>query len=570
MARILGELLEPIIFGDDNAALSADLNLLSPAEYAPAIYDRPDLYFVSGSYDAYRIAASNSWGIRGEIAHSFFQDFYFRVYVVPTTLALGNLVSAQVRAVTVWNAFPNRSVELIDATLLNGEGIDVLAPGVLPIAFNSLQERSWQITVSSSGPPVIDATFSFEFTGLDGLAVRITGNRLLAWMIPPEWSNGVLETLDWLTDVQQPIEGEELRIPQRGAPRRQWEFDVVRGNRERRLLENVLFDWTSRIWALPIWTDITWLSAAMPSGVVEILLDPVGLDYRVGGLVMLWTDIQRYELVEVADLLPDRIVLLRPTVQAWPRGTRVYPCRIARLIEAPSITRKNARVITTSARFDAAEPCDWPAIAPAASYLGYPVLEHRREESEDPTASYPRQVVVIDGDVGLVEVDDISGRSWPSQSHAWVLKGRQERADHRSLLYWLQGRGEAIWIPTGTDDVTMTAPIGASSTVLNIEWCGAARYLRAQAGRCHLHITLRNGTVLHAAVTAAIEVNEQTEQLLLDENLGMDLAPGAVARICWMMLARLESDRIEIAHEHDVAGVAKVSALFVGLGDEEP
>lgn len=569
MAGIVGSFVDQVVFGEANAAFSSELNSLTEAEYAPAIYDEAD-WDLGGNYSAWRHTVSNRWAVQGQVMPGFMHDYYYRIHVTPAAINLGNLVSAQQRSISVWNAYPDAAHELEGTSLLNGEGIEVTAPGALPISFTPLQERQWLISVGSGGPPLIDASLVFEFVGFDGMVVTITGQRMLAWPVPPDWATSVNETLTWSTHVEQPIEGEEDRKPLMGAPRRRWEFAIFKGNRERRILESLLFDWTSRIWALAVWTDITWLASPMTAGATEILLDPSGLDYHVGGLVMLWSDVNRYELVEVSDVLSDRLVLLRPTLQTWARGSRVYPCRTARLVDAPDIRRSNDRVITTDAVFDSAEPCDWPAIAPSTMYLGYPVLEHRRAENEDPTASYPRQTVVIDGDVGLIEVDDISNRSWPRQSHAWVLKGREQRAAHRSLLYWLQGRAEALWVPTGTDDLTLLEVVGASETQLVVEWCGVAQFLRAQAGRRHFRMTLRTGQVLHAEVIDAVVIDQDSEQLLLSAPLGLVIEPSQVAQICWMMLARQESDRVEIAHEHDVAGVATVSTAFVGLGDEEP
>jgi hypothetical protein len=39
--------------------------------------------------------------------------------------------------------------------------------------------------------------------------VTITGNRMSAWMLPPDWERPVTETLAWATDVQQSIGGGE-------------------------------------------------------------------------------------------------------------------------------------------------------------------------------------------------------------------------------------------------------------------------------------------------------------------------------------------------------------------------
>ena len=68
--------------------------------------------------------------------------------------------------------------------------------------------------------------------------------------------------------------------------------------------------------------------------------------------------------------------------------------RLARLTDAPKLSRRTDRLTTTTARFEATEPCTWPAIAPAATYLGLPVLEDRPDESTPLEAMYGRQLRV--------------------------------------------------------------------------------------------------------------------------------------------------------------------------------
>lgn len=569
MAGIVGVLLAGVVSGDANPALAIGLESLTPAEYSPALYASRD-HALQARYTAERASPGNGYGIVGEVVPSFVLDFYDRIHVVPSELALGNLAGEQTRQVSVWNAWRDRSQTLTETELVNGEGIWIEAPGEEPLLFAPLQERIWEIGIEASGPPVINAVLSFTFEDVGTIAVTITGNRMLAWSIPPDWGRSLDESLAWLTEVQEPVGGEELRIPLREAPRRTWEFSLVEGNRARRLLEALLFDWAARVWALPVWTDRTLLSAPAAAGAGVVVADTEGLDFRAGGLALLWTDINRYELCEIAGVEATELELVRPLQAAWPRGARLYPVRTAWLTDAPTITRKSDRVITSRARFMAAEPCDWPAIAPSATYLGHPVLLDHRQESSDPTAVYPREIEVIDGSIGPVQLVDESDRSRPRQSHAWLVHGRAQRAANRSLLYWLNGRASAIWVPTGTDDLDLLEVVPPSSIVLNVGWAGVAQFLAAQPGRRHLCIERRSGAPLFCQVNGVTEIDADTEQMTIDEPLGEELRPADVTRISWMMLARQSGDEVEISHYADSEGAALVETGFVLAAGEEP
>jgi len=221
-------------------------------------------------------------------------------------------------------------------------------------------------------------------------------------------------------------------------------------------------------------------------------------------------------------------------------------------------------------RFQAAETCDWPAAAPAATYLGLPVLEQRTDEPTDLNANYGRIITTVDNDIGLPVIDDPSGQPWTTQEHRWRLSGQSDRSAFRSLLYWLTGRANALWLPSWTDDVVLTASLASNANTLTVEWAGIARYGALQAGRRHLRIELNNGSIFYRTVTGASETGMASEQLLIDSPLAVPVQPSDIRQISWMMLATLAGDSVQIAHEADSMGLATSAATFIGVPMEEP
>lgn len=510
-----------------------------------------------------------SRALPGSILRSYADDYYDRIHLIPPRIDLGNLVSTQVRSVQVWNAWRTQSRTLTEVDATNADGITITPPGALPLSFAPLQMRAWQLAISNEGQPALAATLTWLFTGEQPLGVEITANRVTAWVYPPDWSSNIAETLSWLTDVQPAFGGGEVRQPCRDAPRRQWEFSTVAAGADRQRMENMLFDWAARTWALPMFAEINQLAADLPAGATSIPLDTTDLDFVAGGLAMLWSATNTYEVVQVDAVAADSLTLALPTANAWPATARLYPCRLAALTDAPAVPRKSDQVITGQVRFESRDACDWPAIAPATTYLGYPVLD-RGDEPGDMAMSYPRIVEVLDDDLGIPVQVDSSDLSFPTQQHAWMLFGRAERAAHRSLLYWLQGQAQALWVPSWSDDLQWLAPLASTGTVLTIANVGVTRFLRQQPGRRHLRIELCDGTVFYRRVTGSAEIDTGTEQIVFDSALGRSVAPGDVRQTSWMMLARLAADEVQIAHLADSLGVATSAANFVGVPGEEP
>ena len=570
MAGLIGIAPTARLFGADEPALSPELRALTEVAFVPAAHARATL---TAQVGAFQQAASTPWPATGRMAHRFVDDYYDRIHLTPRHLALGNVVSQVVREVAVWNAWRTRLATVTVLVLDGGDGIGI-APDTVPVAFAPLQERIWTVTIATEGPPLIDARLAFVFASGEVWSLALTGQRLQAWTLPPDWSEAVGETLAWLTDVQTTLAGAVVRTPLRDAPRRTWEFSVLADRTERRLVENALYDWSARTWALPVFVDMTWLSTSVPSGATSIAVDTRGLDFVVGGLAMLWRDATTYELVEVVSLTAQGIELRAPTQAAWPVGTRLIPCRTARLGVAPELRRHSDRLVETRLRFEATEPCDWPPLAPTTRYRGLPVLEDRPDWSDAPTATFARRATVLDGEVGRTAIDDGSGLAWTTQSHAWRVLGRTARAAHRSLLYWLQGRAEALWLPTWTDDIELLEPIGENATTLVVAWAGIARSLRLQAGRRHLRIELTDGRICYRAIEAADEIERPNggrgERLRLDAALGVMVAPERVRLACWMALVTLAGDTIELQHHADSEGLMDCGVAFASVGEEEP
>src|SRR5690606_27213080 len=142
-----------------------------------------------------------------------------------------------------------------------------------------------------------------------------------------------------------------------------------------------------------------------------------------------------WELVHVDAVTPGGLQLAAPTAQAWPVGTRLYPVRTARLADGPEETLWTDLAGRRSLSFVVEEPCDWPAVLPATTYLGHPVLPHVSDASEDGRASWSRILVEADNETGLPAVADLAGRALRTVAQRWRPWGPAERAALRGLLY---------------------------------------------------------------------------------------------------------------------------------------
>ncbi|HCK4814184.1 hypothetical protein R4K01_06880 [Pseudomonas aeruginosa] len=529
------------------------------------------------------VAASTWGGVYGahqpvEVIHSTYQavhqsaleeNYYNRLWLIPTAMELGNVVSTQIRPASVWNAyFSPRTLTAIDREA--ADGITLSGQASPPLGFAALEERTWTVSIGTDGPPVVNARIVWRLQGEPNLVLVITGNRIIAWTFAPDWGDSIVERLSASTNILQSESAVTQRRAMRLAPRREFDANMYAVDRERQLLDMTLFGWGARIWALPIWPDIQLLHQPLAAGSLGIPCDTAGLDFRDGGLAMLrGEDAFTYEVVEVKTVTASGLDLVRPVQAAWRTGSRLYPVRTAQLTEQPTLTRLTDTAQSARVSFLVMEPSSWPEVMPATMYRGRPVLEQRPDESEDLTSSYQRLLSTLDNGSAIPRVTDVAGMALPVIGHRWIGMGRAERSAFRSLVYALRGQQKPLWVPTHADDLTLVATVSQLSTALDVRNIGYARFANGRPGRRDIRIELYDGTVYHRRILTSTELDADTERLAIDAALGRLVEPGDVARICFMALCSAATDVVEIEHVTDSEGVATAALTFKGVRDDE-
>lgn len=493
---------------------------------------------------------------------------YNRIHVSPRTLNLGNVIGVQKRDITVWNA--NFTPRTLDALVEeNAEGIDVTNQTTPPLVFAALEEKTWNVQVSSEGPPTIDATLTWAFQGETPLAVHVTGSRLVIWSFFPTWEGGITETLEWKTDVITSPLGDEQRRSLRLAPRRGFKLQLIATDTERRYMELLCFTWGARNWAIPIWNDVQEILSSPRAGDLNIPCQTAGRDFRVGGLVLMrGGDAFTYESAEISAITSTGLDLVRPLQNDWPKYTKIYPIRTARFSEQPEITRLTDRAVSMSANFALMEPSDWPASGGAETHLGYPVFRVPPEESESLTQSYVRLLQTMDNGMSLPRFYDTANLGFTVQAHRWLLHGRPMQATMRSLLYYMRGQWKSVFVPTHYDDLTLVAITASTASSIDVAFVGYTQYGNQQPGRRDLMVTLTDGRVFFRRITGSSELDQGVERLGLSAPFGFELRPEMVQRISYMALCRLEADSVEIDHQTDSDGVAASRVVFRSIRDD--
>lgn len=288
--------------------------------------------------------------------------------------------------------------------------------------------------------------------------------RLPVWTVLPNWKNGIIERLSWLTDAIESEAGVEQRRALRAQPFRSIEASFLREGSNRERLDTLFAALGQREFLLPLWHEqvrmlegITFSS----TGVAFAGTDSTRYrEFRQGDLVFVNAgDPNDFELLEVGTVEENRFDWARSPKREWPAGTRIFPCRTARVIDAPQLQNVGDRVGIAQVRFELVEPFDWPA--QWDEYVdGLPFFEFQPDRRTDVTLDYTRLTFTLDNGSSVPWITDFGRQARIGMRLGFTLFGREQVAKFRNRLHAMRGRAVTFLIPTYSHDLQPKEPLG--------------------------------------------------------------------------------------------------------------
>lgn len=538
--------------GNITGGLSGDMNQYEFTEWDPSAFlvcDREE--YSNGWRLALLIATSYTQLKNGYILKNWGDDFYDRIYITPTFINLGTIVTPQTRNVELWNAY--RYVEAqLNEIIIDGTPLEVDGPAV-PFAMRPLAFQIFSVTVNSTGAPNVNSEITFDFDNVPNPdPVVVVGTRAIRFDIIPEVP--VRERWSWLTDVMVATDGTEQRVSLRGeVPRVEIELkSIFTSIAQINTFYAQLLLCQGRLW-IPEYQYATKLTQASPIATDMIYFDAVRTDVRAGEYVLIQGKTE-FRMVEVLALTPTGAQLAAPLDTTFPKGSLLVtgspsiiddPTGLDRYaVDHAAETNIRAQFVRTRATLTRPD-----ADVTLPTFLGDVVLDKRPLANSLVGDSVSTGQKAVDNQTGI---PDIITR-W---EYSRIEGDRQFKVDRvqdpETMDYWkailatAQGKCRMFWVPTFRQDLFLEDPLTGGDTTATLQ--GADYYQRIFQVPTHHYLEFETAAGIHR-----VTVTNAADNL---GNSGINFTPAFpigtgwtdVKRISYILPIRLADDNVDWEH----------------------
>lgn len=402
--------------------------------------------------------------------------------------------------------------------------------------------------------------------------------RLLlpVFSVMPNWKNGVLERLQWNTDVMRSEEAVEQRRSIRRYPMRSFEASFLRTESVRARLDNFFLGMGNKPFMLPLWHEqyrsegeITPADSGFAFGDGSL----VDREFRPGDVVMLTAgDPDLFDIGIIDEVLVDTntFTWATPPTITWPAGTRLIPMRRARMIDFPQFNNLSSHVGQVSARFELTEPDDQFQVfcedgEPDTTFEEQPswgncspLFQFKPNRSTPVVVDYAREAFVLGSDSGPSFYVDPSDQGRSTQRMNLLLRGRDMVFAFRRFIAQARGQTLRFYMPSGTSDIVPAGDIDGDAFLAKPSGLWETMSV-PQRSRIWITVLFKDGSspiyrkvvnVEPVGVVALPTRMVQSEQYTLASPLPA-ISVENIERIMFVSTSRFDQDTFELMHHSD-------------------
>ncbi|QBZ71731.1 hypothetical protein [Pseudomonas phage KP1] len=554
MAAKLGTFLStcPVIYGEENALVSIDLSKYENLDSTfLETFDVIENKVISG-LRYFRATDSNRWPIVGTEYGQFFRDYYFRIHVAPLLIELQTVASSQTREVTVWNSYPYTFAQLNEILLSNSSGIEVNG-ALTPYAMAPLEELTYDVTVTTAGPPNINVEIQFDFSNVfNPPAILVTGSRAVKFDVVPEIP--VVEVWQWLTDNIVAVDGTEQRIAVRGeVPRFEQTIKVIfeTAQQQRKFYSDLLAS-LGRLW-IPEFQYAVRTTTASAALSFQLNYDNAKTDLRPGEYALIQT-VTNSALVEIESLNASGALVAAPLAFAIPTGSLLMPGAPALINDGTRLSRYavnevgettvTAKMIKQRSQLERiGSEIELPTFLGDALILKRPLAESL---VDDGFSTGQQSIENQTGLPDLITRWDYTRIVGERQFKVNRIHRPEEMDYWKAVLAHARGAARKFWVPTFRPDLQISARPAVAASSLTVQGVEYAEKVFSVVS--HRYIEIETLAGIHRTTITGATVFDVNTVLAINPSMPSGETWRDIIRISYLLPVRLADDKVTWKH----------------------
>lgn len=536
------------------------------ASYAGALFDGlgpvetfVDTDYLSGNLSNGQPVLVPAQTLDGFFEKAYFNDYYNRVWILPTQITFGEVSAQTLRNFLIWNAY------LTQVTVSNIVGVNDLDIVYGNINISQVLQPLQAITAfASTGPQgsdSIDAAYIFTFSLGAPITIQLFGTRSVQWPFRVDWQSGYEVSYEFRTDEITSRSGKVQRRGLRNHARRSIRYTAGVFNYETSRLSAIMAKRQSR--AFTITDDSCTIS---PKVAVVIGDDTLVLSY-----LPQWVQVgQTYVIESSAGSERKELINVTGNLLTWDAGyalnhpktlklKKIVPVLLSTDVRADRISDGNAVV-----PFDFIIPpgleTPWPDGAGVDFFESREVLLTKPNwiEGIDLTHTYPREEL----DYGRSIINYNYPINFGTQGRSFLYTGFDYQQIETLINFFRRhkGRLREFWTPTWENDIIPVADIITASNSFVAQGLDLFRFLQGDTVHKALYIRTKQGQVILKRVSA-ITRQGNNSFITVSTNFANTILKQDILQVGWLLLSRFASDTLTVNMVTDSVAGTRVAVV---------
>lgn len=484
--------------------------------------------------------------------------FFDNVFISPAVIDAGLVTGDETYEFAIWHSYRS-SLELLGVKEFGGASVEL--SGTKSGEVSSFVSSKYQVFLNqSNGDTSYKAAFDFGQAG--SYNFNLTASQAIVLHFPIDWSMQPELRTSYLTEVIESWNGAEQRISLRDQPRLSATYQFGLTDADQYLFGNLLGNFSGQ-YLVPLWPYQSELAEPVSRFDSKATVTDLSAWVVPGCRVML-SDADMWEICLVASVAGMEVAFSDLVKKNYRSGARLVPVSQAWINDEVSSVAHGMNVEVTGASFDFDE-VELLRPAPVDDFSIFNdrrVLDIRPDRSRDCTLQYKRLRETLDPSIGGRYIHDRIQGAIKYLQFSWRFfdpKSRKRFDDFAELERGAQGE---FYIESPLVAMHLVKDIEAPTLEITIAEANYKNFLKSNTFAPAIALKLYNGTVLYRNVDSAIQGQDRTEVVTLQEPVN-DIRMEDVEYIAPLFLGRFESD--EFAHIFDTPSDSSITKIIKQL-----